>query len=160
MASPCPRCGAIKTESVRHGIIYHLFWSLGYHLRRCSQCDRWRVFRRGRSRAELEEVPVPNSGADSSLEVGGESPPEKGAGTAGGGEREAATAREEGSASAEGDEAYVPADWEDSPYDYGCCPKCGSTLYRRSHRTSFERLIGRPRMARCLKCGHRFPYPS
>ena len=43
--------------------------------------------------------------------------------------------------------------------DYRLCPKCGSTLYRRSRRRWYERLMSRPRMARCLKCDHRFPYP-
>ncbi len=46
MASPCPRCGTTKTESVRHGFIYNTPWNMGYHLRRCSFCNRWRLFKR------------------------------------------------------------------------------------------------------------------
>ena len=39
------------------------------------------------------------------------------------------------------------------------CPKCRSTIYRRSHRRWYERFLGRPKMARCLECHHRFHYP-
>jgi hypothetical protein len=41
-----------------------------------------------------------------------------------------------------------------------CCPACGSTSYRRSHRTTGERLLLRPKMARCQQCRKRFPYPK
>jgi predicted nucleic acid-binding Zn-ribbon protein len=41
-----------------------------------------------------------------------------------------------------------------------CCPACGSTAYRRSHRTTGERLLLRPKMARCQQCRKRFPYPK
>jgi predicted RNA-binding Zn-ribbon protein involved in translation (DUF1610 family) len=51
--------------------------------------------------------------------------------------------------------AVAPAEVE----DYRLCPKCGSTLYRRSRRRWYERLVRRPKMARCLKCDHRFHYP-
>src|SRR5690348_15103844 len=47
METPCPRCGTLKTESVRHGILYNTLWKLGYHLRRCSFCNRKRLLRRG-----------------------------------------------------------------------------------------------------------------
>ncbi|MGD0456445.1 MAG: hypothetical protein ABSC21_01710 [Terriglobia bacterium] len=40
------------------------------------------------------------------------------------------------------------------------CPVCGSTEYRRSRRTILERILLRPRMARCRKCRNRFPYPK
>ena len=40
------------------------------------------------------------------------------------------------------------------------CPACGSTSYRRSRRTTLERILLRPRMARCRKCRKRFPYPK
>lgn len=41
-----------------------------------------------------------------------------------------------------------------------CCPKCTSTSYRASRRRWYERLMKRPRMARCSNCLHRFPYPQ
>ena len=31
MTSPCPRCGATRTDSVIHGAMYKLVWTLGYH---------------------------------------------------------------------------------------------------------------------------------
>jgi hypothetical protein len=44
--------------------------------------------------------------------------------------------------------------------NFGFCPKCMSTLYRRTRRRWYEKwLLKRPKMARCLKCDHRFPYP-
>ncbi len=160
MASPCPRCGAIKTESVRHGIFYHLLWNLGYHLRRCSGCNRPRILRRPKSRARFEDEPALNSGTDSSpassakpsvsgraMESDPDSPESESA------EAGASDKEEQGA-------TQVAVDWEESPNEYGCCPKCGSIQYRRSRRSAFEKMIGRPRMARCLKCFHRFPYPE
>jgi uncharacterized protein with PIN domain len=40
------------------------------------------------------------------------------------------------------------------------CPVCGSTEYHRIHRTTLERILSRPKVARCEKCGLRFPYPG
>jgi len=48
----------------------------------------------------------------------------------------------------------------DTDEDFGHCPFCGSKTYRRSRRTSWERLLFRPRMARCSHCRKRFPFPS
>jgi len=39
------------------------------------------------------------------------------------------------------------------------CPYCGSTDFRRSHRRWYDRLMKRPKMARCQKCRRRFPRP-
>jgi len=38
------------------------------------------------------------------------------------------------------------------------CPSCGSSKYHRTERTTLERALRRPAMARCEKCGKRFPY--
>src|SRR5579863_1348127 len=46
MESACPRCGHSKTESVRRGFLHDTLWNMGYHLRVCSFCSRWRVFKR------------------------------------------------------------------------------------------------------------------
>jgi hypothetical protein len=43
MASPCKKCGATKTEPVRHDWAYHLVDALGYRLRECSNCRRKRI---------------------------------------------------------------------------------------------------------------------
>jgi transcription elongation factor Elf1 len=42
----------------------------------------------------------------------------------------------------------------------GSCPHCGSNHYRRSRRTAAERLLFRPKMARCSHCRKRFPFPE
>ncbi len=40
------------------------------------------------------------------------------------------------------------------------CPRCGSALYRRSHRGLFDRLLLRGPMARCKDCRCRFRFPA
>jgi len=42
----------------------------------------------------------------------------------------------------------------------GRCPFCGSANFRRSRRTAAERLLFRPKMARCSHCRKRFPFPE
>jgi len=161
MAVPCPRCGNTKTESVRHGYIYHKLWDMGYHLRRCSYCNRWRIFKRqDRSRPHPDDMTpeelaqsfhrhVAQASGDTSATLkryGGTMP---------------ANASEE----PRGSDAHSPttvtkvAEPQDAVDDYRLCPKCGSTVYRRSRRRWYERLVKRPKMARCLKCDNRFPYP-
>ena len=44
MASPCKKCGAEKTESVPHGVLYSLAKACGYRLCMCSRCSRLRLF--------------------------------------------------------------------------------------------------------------------
>jgi hypothetical protein len=172
METPCPRCGTLKTESVRHGFIYNTLWKLGYHLRRCSFCNRRRLVARGdRNR------PHPNDLTAEEL-------------TEHFNRRIASSLRREGADSGvivrhmTADSALPPpapvtvpkavvaapniteyasavgvAEIETKD-DYGLCPKCGNSKYRRSRRRWYERLLDRPRMARCLKCTHRFPYPD
>ena len=167
MASPCPRCGASKTESVPHGVFYNLAWSLGYHLRRCSSCNRPRLIKRvgpdrphpndlsydeleenfnrkiAESGSEMPNKPEPAqpvtahevSEAPDDYETFDDSEPEL----------EAPLAKESRGAT--------------EHHADGCCPRCSGTLYRRSRRNFIERLLKRPRMARCLRCNHRFPMP-
>ena len=172
MGTPCPRCGTLKTESVRHGYIYNILWKMGYHLRRCSFCNRRRLIPRGdRNRPhpndltaeELTEhfnrriasalkregagpgVVVKSVAADSA-------PPSPGPATT---PKTVAA----GPSAAPKPSAVGVAEVEVTD-DYGLCPKCGNSKYRRSRRRWYERLLDRPRMARCLKCTHRFPYPD
>ena len=161
MASPCPRCGATKTESVRHGLTYGVFWKMGYHLRRCSFCNRRRLFKRvggnrphpdDMTRDELQEQ------YDRKIaEVGGRMPTDP-------------VTADPAAASPPAEEAGTPAASESATSvsvaepteevdEYDCCPRCGSSLFRRSRRTFFERLLKRRRMARCVRCGHRFSHP-
>jgi len=161
MATPCPRCGTTKTESVRHGFIYYRLWNMGYHLRRCSFCNRKRLFKRH----DLAQ-PHPNEMTSEELTEHfnrkiAQSMGQAQAVSEGEGEKMVANTGEESQEAADQPQAVSVgvADPADEVEDYRLCPKCGSTLYRRSRRRWYERLMSRPRMARCLKCDHRFPYP-
>ena len=161
MEKPCPRCGATKTESVRHGFIYDTAWKMGYHMRRCSDCNRWRFLRRG-----SRDGPHPN---DMTLEQLQDSFNRKIA--AAGGNPSAVSERYGGNVISDPSEKSRVDDTQprtssaraavatDEVEDYRFCPECGSTSFRRSRRRWWERLMRRPRMARCSKCRHRFPYP-
>jgi rubredoxin len=162
MATPCPRCGTSKTESVPHGLIYQTFWRMGYHLRRCSFCNRRRIFKRGdTSRVHPDDMTAEELRARFNRELaaaGGRrpSPPLPAEEV----EVESQSEGEIYEPEAHGSHAVVDEAPTDEEYpDYHLCPECGSTIYRRSHRRWWEKLIGRPRMARCMKCRHRFPYP-
>ncbi len=67
----------------------------------------------------------------------------------------AASARHAGE---EGRGSRTTADPSDQ--ELSCCPFCGSTAYQRSRRTTLERLLLRPKMARCRNCLKRFTYPK
>jgi predicted RNA-binding Zn-ribbon protein involved in translation (DUF1610 family) len=159
MASPCPRCGKTKTESVRHGYVHNTLWNWGYHLRRCSFCNRWRLFRRtdpnerhpdDMTREELQEhfnrkIAESLEGVSAAPEIGEEfmaNEPSEQSGKI----RSLASSSSVGLA-------------EEEVQDHRLCPNCGSTIYRRSHRRWYERILSRPKMARCMKCDRRFPYP-
>jgi len=220
MRAECPRCGATKTESVPHGLIYDLCWGMGYHLRRCSRCNRRRLLPRGDpSRPHPNDLTIEQLQTSFNKKVaasGGRQPAQAwgfgdtlAAASADGApevrtslktveqRREPAVAPKVAPASVaepapvEGPAApaFVPAPappqlaeaapverpaelafvrQQPSPRwappaevvdDYHVCPQCGSSSYRRSRRRWWERMINRPRMARCMKCNHRFPYP-
>jgi ssDNA-binding Zn-finger/Zn-ribbon topoisomerase 1 len=73
---------------------------------------------------------------------------------------------EEGMASRTAAEISLPkVDKQETAADYSNrglsrCPVCGSIVFRRSRRTILERILFRPRMARCRNCSKRFPYPE
>ena len=48
MATPCPKCGAAKTESVQHGLMDEVAKKFGYRLRKCSRCRKYRLLPRHR----------------------------------------------------------------------------------------------------------------
>ena len=161
MASPCPRCGATKTESVRHGFIHDKLWNMGYHLRRCSSCHRRRLFKRAHpDQPHPDDMTVEELRESFERQIAKSLEKEHTDLKATGGKMASDSpekARELGAqpiGSSIG-VAVAPAEVE----DYRLCPKCGSTLYRRSRRRWYERLVRRPKMARCLKCDHRFHYP-
>jgi len=53
----------------------------------------------------------------------------------------------------------IPGSTADADEGLSGCPFCGSKTYRRSRRTTMERLMFRPKMARCTHCRKRFPFP-
>jgi len=161
MASPCPRCGTTKTESVRHGFIHDTLWNMGYHLRRCSFCNRRRLFKRADpSRPHPDDMTVEelqerfNRKIAESLRKTSELSE-----TTGGNMASHSSEEPPGPGAQPSTPPLGVAEETDELEDYHLCPKCGSTIYRRSRRRWYERLAKRPRMARCLKCDHRFPYP-
>jgi len=134
---------------------------MGYHLRICSFCNRWRLFKRADP-----SRPHPD---DMTMEELQESFNRKIAETTGKPSDAAETPEEntpsgssevfQGLKSAASTSSISVAEATDEAGDYRLCPKCGGTIFRRSHRRWYERLVGRPKMARCMKCDHRFPYP-
>jgi hypothetical protein len=162
MASPCPRCGATKTRSVRHGLMYNTLWTMGYHLRRCSFCGRRRLFKRAHREGSHphdmthEQLQEHYNRKIAEVSRRGPTEPETLAPQMARGFAQTSIGRRtpETATSVSVVEAHSEVE------DYGCCPECGSTIYRRSRRRFFERLLKRPKMARCLRCDHRFPHPG
>lgn len=143
MPKPCPRCGATRTDSVRHGVLYWGAWALGYRLRECSRCRFPRLF--GRHNQDKPESEAAFTAEDTSPKVG----------TAEQKMQEPVMAEQQPRPDAPAEPKPTPVVRD--PY---CCPHCGSTFYRRSRRTLLERILMRPRMARCKTCAFRFPYPK
>jgi hypothetical protein len=140
MISPCPRCGETRTDRVRHGAIYKLVWVFGYRLHRCSRCRAPRFVPRlyGKSLGSLQLGKEPASAPGFVEERGGlktaEGTPEP--------KKDQVTA-------ADSSDGELPR-----------CSACGSTEWHRTKRTKLERLWLRVPMARCERCGMRFPYPG
>jgi len=158
MANPCPRCGTEKTESVKHGFIYYRLWNMGYHLRRCSFCNRKRIFKRH----DLNQ-PHPDDLTSEQLtdHFNRKIAQSKGlpyTGSKGKKEDMAPESTHESHEHGRHSNVIVVDDPEEIQ-DYRLCPKCGSTVYHRSRRRWYEKMMNRPKMARCLKCDNRFPYP-
>ena len=161
MASPCRHCGATKTESVHHGFIYDTVQLFGYHLRRCSSCNRWRLFKSGDPpRRRPEEMTVEELRERFNQQIAATSRKPSAAPEAPGGEMASDSSEKSGGPGTQPSRSSirrVEATYEGD--DYRFCPKCGSSHYHRSRRRWYERLVRRRRMARCMKCNHRFPYP-
>ena len=60
MATPCKKCGAEKTEDVRHGLLYSLAKAFGYRLRVCSRCHRLRLVPRHPKPSVEKPTPAPD----------------------------------------------------------------------------------------------------
>jgi len=150
-------------------MLYSLFWTMGFHLRRCSFCNRKRVFKRGdrtrphpddMTRQELQER-FDRIVAEALRKV-------RPASEAGGAKMEfkpfsgsrGPEVKTTGSAVAVAEAARETAQTVGETDEYNCCPKCASPRYRRSRRRWYERLVRRPKMARCTNCNRRFPFPG
>jgi hypothetical protein len=139
VTSPCSRCGETRTDPVRHGTMYKLVWAFGYRLHRCPRCRAARYLPRHRGKPrDLPQEGTELAGAPWFAKEG----------------RVIATAE----ARSEPEKDQVAA-VDSSHRKLRPCPACGSTEYHRSRRTNLERIRSRPPMARCEKCGMRFPYP-
>jgi hypothetical protein len=137
MTSPCPRCGATRSDPVPHGTAYKLVKLLGYRLQRCAQCRLPRFIPRvAKKSPDLWKKQEPTAVAPSAVE------PVVMA-------QEKLEPKENPTAVARSSEAQL-----------GRCPSCGSSRYHRTRRTSTERFLSRPSMARCETCGARFVYPA
>lgn len=140
MTPPCPKCGATKTDPVKHGLKYDIVWAFGYRLQKCSRCrtPRYLPMQRrrsaGSSQAVEPAISIFGPGEITGGAGGAESPP--------------------GSKSDEGNAART------SLHEPRCCPACGSPKSHRTQRTPKERLMHRPPMLRCESCGMRFPHPG
>ena len=161
MSSPCPRCGETKTESVPHGLIYNFSWRMGYTLRRCSFCRRRRVLKRPNpNRPHPEHLTLEELQEQFDREIAkslGRTP--HAAAISESKMVKVSLARssviEMVSVRTSGDLAEAVKGTDTS----NCCPKCTSPHYRATRRRWYERLLKRPKMARCISCLHRFPYP-
>jgi DNA-directed RNA polymerase subunit RPC12/RpoP len=161
MASPCPRCGHTKTESVRHGFVFDTLWKFGYHLRRCSFCDHWRLFKqRGPTQRHPDNMTVDELRERFNRKLAETASKASPASETPEGKMASDSSEKSGGP---GDQPVRPsirgAGATDEFDEYRLCPKCGSSNYHRSRRRWYERLVKRRRMARCMKCNHRFPYP-
>jgi predicted RNA-binding Zn-ribbon protein involved in translation (DUF1610 family) len=160
MATPCPRCGATKTESVHHGFVYDTVRLFGYHLRRCSSCNRRRLFKHGRTHRRGREDMTVDELRERFNEVAAASQKPSPVPVTPAGEIAPGSSPNprvlEGQFTQSSARGLIVQDAEE---EYHICPRCGSSDYHRSRRRWYERLTRARRMARCMKCNFRFPYP-
>ena len=161
MASPCPRCGSTGTASVHHGFIHGTLRMFGYRLRRCSSCNRWRVLKRGeRTRHHSEELTVEELRERFRRQIAEASKNPSAAPETPGGEMTSDASEKSPGPGSLPSRPSIPVSAAGNEYDdYHFCPRCGGSNYHRSRRRWYERLLRRRRMARCMQCNYRFPYP-
>jgi hypothetical protein len=161
MESPCPRCGTIKTESVHHGFLYASLWKMGYHLRRCSFCYRKRMFKRQNpTRPHPDDLTMEDLQRSFDRKIAQSMGKQSEVSKRNGGNDASDSSDEFHSREVrEGSSSVGVAEVGPETEGHGVCIKCGNNYYRRSRRRWYEKLLKRPRMARCLKCDHRFPCP-
>jgi len=131
----CWNCGSRKPEPVyRPKSLCWIAKAFGCRLCRCGGCHRLRLIRLQdliRSQESPEYLTsYPAAAQFSPLQTMTETAALTGRGVSGGGNQMQASNQ---------------------------CPQCGSSNYQRSPRTQAERLVKSGPMARCLRCGYRFP---
>jgi uncharacterized Zn finger protein len=141
MTSPCPRCGATKTDPVAHGLTYKLAWAFGYRLHECARC-------RGPRFLPRHDVKSPDPSHLTKEPVS--APPLA--------EKRGALRTAEEKIEPKVTKQVTEADFSD--LEVPRCPICGSAEYHRTKRTTLERILSRPKVAHCENCGLRFPYPG
>jgi predicted RNA-binding Zn-ribbon protein involved in translation (DUF1610 family) len=135
----CPECGSPKFHRTRRNQLERLRNSSP--MARCDNCGKRFPYHENREDS-WEWAKTGKAGAEVSAKV-----------------KENSTSR--GPKAVSSTDIHRPETGADSSGDgLARCPACGSTSYRRSHRTTGERLLLRPKMARCQQCRKRFPYPK
>jgi hypothetical protein len=134
---------------------------MGYHLRRCSFCNRKRIFKRhDRNRPHPDDLTAEELTDHFNRKIaqtlGQTTVPKKGQG---GTVASNSSQTNPGPGDQPQPSAVGVITVPDEGDDYRLCPRCGGTVYRRSRRRWYERFLNRPKMARCLRCDNRFPYP-
>ena len=144
-------------------MIYRTLWKMGYHLRRCSFCNRRRIYKRvDPSRPHPDDLTAEELTESFNRRIARTLRNEnmaKGKTGVKMGSNPTEEAIEPQQQTAPASHTISVAVADDDEEDYRICTRCGGGVYRRSRRTWLERMMKRPRMARCMKCNHRFPYP-
>lgn len=147
MPMMCRKCYCDRFITVHTGLLSSIAKLFGKKLRRCLGCNSM-VFvsaKHGRSLRAPNEQVADNVHAAQASPINEADPvpviPEP---------PEVASPKQEAS--------QVQAE-EDPEKPLKRCPNCGSDDYRRSHRTEEEHDNNAPPMARCRRCGARFPHP-
>jgi len=147
-----PSLGRPSAADSSNGDVFHCpaCGSRGYH--RTERTTRERILRRApMARCEICGLRFPHPGHPSSTKLA-EAP------TAG---SELAEEKQLPKMAKENPQTEVPqeaAHAKPSNDEVPKCPSCGSSKYHRTQRTALEKALQRPPMARCEKCGKRFPY--
>jgi transcription elongation factor Elf1 len=122
----------------------------GYH--RTERTTRERILRRApMARCEICGLRFPHPGHPSSTKLA-EAPTDESQPTE---EKQVPKMTKENT---QGEVPQAAAQASSSSDDVPKCPSCGSSKYHRTERTALEKALQRPPMARCEKCGKRFPY--
>jgi hypothetical protein len=171
MSSPCIWCGATRTSSGRHSVLYFIAKAFGLRLCECACCHRPRISRRkptedtGPKLGTAAHPPEPGhyrrlGASDMEPETAANPLPLQDTGIVAQPSAPLETAANPPSPQAE-NVGPVPVGPEPplEPPPANCCPRCGSRQYRVSTPSWWEILLRRPTMARCTYCLTRFPYP-